>query len=282
MRLVHISDLHFGAIDPAMPPGLRRAIAATDPDLIVVSGDLTQRGRRAEFEHAAAFLKSIPYPQLVIPGNHDIQGSWMFWQRFLCPWRNYQTHLSPDLNPTWRSAAMIVAGANSARPAGWYLDWSRGRLSRAQMRDLAGRYSHADASALRVLAVHHPPAAPPHGTARHLIGRLARFASAVNEAGVDLVLSGHFHMSYAQALILAGPPVRRSCVLSSVSTATSHRLKGEPNGFHLIEGDARGLRLDDWRWTGAAYEQHRSWLFTADQKRNWVLQTHAPPGTVSG
>ena len=106
-----------------------------------------------------------------------------------------------------------------------------------------------------------------HGT---LLGRLAEFTGAVNEAGVDLVLSGHFHMSYAQALHLPGGHLSRSCVLSSVSTATSHRLKGEPNGFHLIDGNARQLTIQDWAWTGTTYAERRSWDFEADPaSRDW-------------
>ena len=103
-----------------------------------------------------------------------------------------------------------MIGANSARPAGWYLDWSRGRLSRRQLARLAKSYTPAKPDELRVLVVHHPPAAPPGGTARHLIGRLQEFSDAVNRIGVDLVLSGHFHMSYAQALPLQGGSAPRA------------------------------------------------------------------------
>ena len=165
---------------------------------------------------------------------------------------------------------MVVAGLNSARPAGWHFDWSRGRLSRRQMERLARLYGAAEPDALHVLVVHHPPAAPPHGTARHLIGRLREFTDAVREAGVDLVLSGHFHMSYAQALLLPGGAAPGSCVMSSVSTAISHRLKGEPNGFHVIDGDDRGLTIADWAWTGETYQERRSWSFESGRgPGNW-------------
>jgi hypothetical protein len=87
---------------------------------------------------------------------------------------------------------------------------------------------------------------------------------------VDLVLSGHFHLSYAQALPLPGGRLARSCVLSSVSTATSHRLKGEPNGFHLIDGNQRQLTIRDWAWTGTVYAERRAWGFEADpETRDW-------------
>lgn len=263
MRLVHISDLHFGAIHEGMEAHLRTAILKANPAVVVISGDLTMRGRRPEFVEARAFLDSLPLPLLVVPGNHDVQGSWRFWQRFLTPFRNYRELIGADLEPVWRSPGIIVAGLNSARAAGWHLDWSRGRLSRKQMARLKALYQQTDPEALHVLVVHHPPAAPPHGTARHLLGRLREFTDAVQEAGVDLVLSGHFHMSYAQVLPLPGGGVPGTCVLSSVSTATSYRLKGEPNGFHVIDGNARTLSIEDWAWTGTSYQKRRDWNFTS-------------------
>ncbi len=271
MRLVHLSDLHFGAVEPGLPAALRATIMDAGPDLVAVSGDLTMRGLKREFQEAKAFLDSIPLPQIVVPGNHDVQGAWRFWERFLCPWKNYQSIVGPDLQPVWRAPGIHVLGANSARPAGWYLDWSRGRVSRRQMASLASSFGAPDKNALQVLVVHHPPAAPPGGTPRHLIGRLQEFSSAVNRAGVDLVLSGHFHISYAQALALKAGPVTRSCILSSVSTATSHRRKGEPNGFHLIEGDAREVMIQDWAWNGAQYLQSRTWTFQSSPERDWKM-----------
>ncbi len=272
MRLIHISDLHFGAVDPGLPDNLRTAIVAAEADLLVVSGDLTQRGLKREFRQAREFLDSLPLPRLVVPGNHDVQGSWNFWERFLMPFRNYRNLIHADTEPVWSKPGLIVAGANSARPVGWNFDWSRGRLSRRQMARMAGLFGMADAGDLRVLVVHHPPAAPPDGTARHLLGRLKEFTGAVNEAGVDLVLSGHFHMSYAQALPLPGGRHARFCVFSSVSTATSHRLKGEPNGFHLIDGNQSHLTIRDWAWTGTVYAERRAWGFEADPvTRDWRL-----------
>jgi 3',5'-cyclic AMP phosphodiesterase CpdA len=270
MRVVHISDLHFGAVATGLPDRLRASITEAQPDLVAVSGDLTMRGRKQEYQEARAFLDSLPTPQLVVPGNHDVQGSWKLWERFVAPWRNYRQFIDRELEPVFRHPGMVAIGANSARPAGWYLDWSRGRLSQSQMTRIASAYAGTHDDALRVLVVHHPPAAPPDGTARHLIGRLRDFSRTVNHAGIDLVLSGHFHMSYAQTLHLRAAPATRSCVFSSVSTATSHRLKGEPNGFHIIDGDARELRIQDWAWNGSTYSRRREWMFRSEANtRDW-------------
>lgn len=270
MRLVHLSDLHFGAVDPVLPPALREAVLKASPELLVVSGDLTQRGRRHEFMQARAFLDSIPLQQLVVPGNHDVPRWWSVWNRFRRPWRHFRKLVHEDLEPVWDKPGLFVIGTNSARIAGWHLDWSRGRLSHHQMARMVALGQEADANALRVLVVHHPPAAPPHGTRRHLIGRQREFSQSVNLAGIDLVLAGHFHISYARTLPLSGGHAARSCVLSAVSTATSHRLKGEPNGFHVIDGDARRMQVCAWTWNGNAFEPGRTWDFAREATdRDW-------------
>lgn len=270
MRLVHLSDLHFGAVDPVLPEALRTAVLQAEPEVMIVSGDLTQRGRAREFVEARAFLDSIPLPQLVVPGNHDVPRWWVVWERFRRPWRHFRRLVQEDLEPVWSQPGLFVMGTNSARTAGWHLDWSRGRLSHHQMARLVKLGQAADADALRVLVVHHPPAAPPQGTRRHLIGRQREFSQAVNLAGVDLVLAGHFHISYAQTLRLSGGSAARNCVLSAVSTAISHRLKGEPNGFHVIEGDARQLTVQACGWNGTGYTPGKKWHFhRAPDKRDW-------------
>ncbi|MBB5038881.1 metallophosphoesterase family protein [Prosthecobacter dejongeii] len=270
MRLVHISDLHFGAVSPDLPAFLREAILKANPELLIVSGDLTQRGRAREFEEARVFLDSIAIPQLVVPGNHDVPRWWVVWERFRRPWRHFRRLVQEDLEPVWSRPGLFVMGTNSARTAGWHLDWSRGRLSHHQMARMVKLGQAVDEDSLRVLVVHHPPAAPPQGTRRHLIGRQREFSQSVNLAGVDLVLAGHFHISYAQTLRLSGGSAARNCVLSAVSTAISHRLKGEPNGFHVIEGDARKLSIQAWTWDGMAYKPGRLWRFQRGEgKRDW-------------
>lgn len=270
MRLVHISDLHFGAVDPALPEQLRAAILKVEADVLVVSGDLTQHGLSREFQEAKRFLDSLPLPQLVVPGNHDVPRWWVVWERFRRPWSRFRRLVQADLEPVWTQPGLFIVGTNSARVAGWHPDWSRGRLSHHQMARLVKLGMTAETSALRVLVVHHPPAAPPQGTHRHLIGRQREFSQAVNLAGVDLVLAGHFHVSYVQALPLSGGSQARDCVLSSVSTATSHRRKGEPNGFHVIEGDAQKLTVQAWGWDGNAFVPGRQWRFQSEvNRRHW-------------
>jgi len=271
MRIVQISDLHFGALEHGRPESMRTAILAARPDLIVVSGDLSQRGTIAELTEAKAFLDSISIPQLVVPGNHDMPRYWRVWDRFWRPWHSYRRIVSEDLEPVWKSDGAFVIGTNSARTAGWYVDWSRGRVSRSQLERMEKLCEDSPPGALRILVVHHPPAAPPSGSRRHLLGRRELFLESVNKAGIDVVLAGHFHVSYAVPLPLSlSGGQGRSCVLSVTSTATSHRLKGEPNGFHVIEGDAAALSVTRWSFGDASYGSGNSWRFEAyGTNRDW-------------
>ena len=98
--LVHLSDLHFGRTDPALIEPLLASIAAIAPDLVVVSGDLTQRARAAQFAEARAFLDRIAQPRIVVPGNHDVP-LYRVWERFLSPLGKYKKHIGSDLEPTF-------------------------------------------------------------------------------------------------------------------------------------------------------------------------------------
>ncbi|MES2709371.1 MAG: metallophosphoesterase [Verrucomicrobiota bacterium] len=269
MRLAHLSDLHFGAIEPGAPESLREALITAAPDLVVVSGDLSQTGTARELREARAFLDSVPIPQLVIPGNHDLPRGWRLWDRFRRPWHHYRKIVSQDLEPILTSPELLVIGTNSARSAGWNTDWSQGRISHHQLDRIRQSCAAAPAEALRVLAIHHPPAGPAAGTHRALLGRRRHFFEAISHAGIDLVLSGHFHTSYAIPVALPGLEPR-NCVVSVTSTATSHRRKGEPNGFHLIEGGITSLKVTSWQFGPEAIHPAHSWHFHATgPRRHW-------------
>jgi len=71
--LLQISDPHFGTEDPGAVEALVPLVHEKRPGLVVLSGDITQRARRGQFEAARRFLDRLPAAALVvIPGNHDI------------------------------------------------------------------------------------------------------------------------------------------------------------------------------------------------------------------
>ena len=97
--LVHLSDLHFGRIDPQLLEPLATKIKEINPDVVAVSGDLTQRARSHQFREARVFLDTLPKPQIVVPGNHDVPLYNVF-SRFFSPLDKYRRYITEDLRPT--------------------------------------------------------------------------------------------------------------------------------------------------------------------------------------
>jgi 3',5'-cyclic AMP phosphodiesterase CpdA len=133
--IVHLSDLHFGRLDERIIGPLVTRIAEIGPDLIAISGDLTQRARRRQFEHARAFLNQLRFPTLVVPGNHDVP-LFNVMARLLDPFGAYRRYISPNLEPAHIDAEMAVVGLNSARAI---VSGGRGRLNLTQIDEAAAR-----------------------------------------------------------------------------------------------------------------------------------------------
>src|ERR1700680_3060115 len=137
--IVHLSDLHFGRVDPRLVPPLVHAIQAIAPDLIAVSGDLTQRARRSEFVQARDFLQALPFPKIIVPGNHDVP-LYNIVARFLSPLAGYRRYIAHDLKPVFADEEMIVVGLNSARSV---VLSGGGRLNEEQVQQAAARLRYA-------------------------------------------------------------------------------------------------------------------------------------------
>src|SRR3954470_13759825 len=131
-RIAHLSDLHFGAELPDVVAALAEELARDPPDLVAISGDLTMRGRTREFIAAKAFIDGLRSPVLAVPGNHDLVAYWLA-ERYLDPYARWRRHVAAETEPVFQDAKVGVVGLNTARRGGWYLDWSRGRISRDRL-----------------------------------------------------------------------------------------------------------------------------------------------------
>ena len=237
MKIAQISDLHFGSLNPTVKDALLRALKADAPDLILVSGDLTQSALDVEFAEAAEFLAQLPSPHLCIPGNHDLPG--MDVSRFLDPWARYRRHIAVDLNPAWSSELVRLKALNSARRVLPHWNWANGAISQRQCADVAAAFSGTSAP-WRILALHHPPAPT---TAINLpvvlFGRKALFRT-LSEQRVDLVLAGHQHHAQIEAREEDG----HITVFVNAATATSNRLRHQPNGYNRLSFTKEAVRID--------------------------------------
>lgn len=243
--IVHLSDLHTGRLDPAVEAPLVAAIRSATPDLVVLSGDLTQRATRTQFREARAIIDALATPVLTIPGNHDVP-LWNVARRFLTPLAGYQRYITTDLSPTFVDEEVVVVGVNTARS----FAWGEGRINLSQVDDALLRLAAAPPDATRIIVTHHPFDLPPGVKEGRLLGRaklaMARFAT----AGADLFLSGHLHLSHvshsAERYRIAG----HSALIVQAGTV-SLRGRGEEPSFNVLRLEGRRLTLSRFVWDPA-------------------------------
>lgn len=285
MRIVHLSDLHFGHHDQRLVEGLAADIAEQQPALIVVSGDLTQRGTAGEFAQARAFLDTLPAPVFAVPGNHDIPAL-NVWRRFVDPYRLYRRHIDRELEPFREVDGVAIAGLKTSRRARAGLNWAHGAISRDQLDHLAGVFARASGDAVRVVVAHHPLLVPDRPTEKNVrpVRRAALALSAFATLGVRVVLSGHFHLSYvrkyASGTRRGEPPGPRLSAVAPIlvvqaSSTVSTRLRGHPNGYNLVDIDNPHIAVTVRDWDGGRWVSREH--ATMDQPRQGGRPAHPPP-----
>ena len=240
--VVHLSDLHFGCIDPLLPEPLVEAVVAIRPDLVAVSGDLTQRARPEEFEQARAFLDALPSPQIVVPGNHDVP-LYNLYRRFFGGLRRFRRYISEDLEPTYADEEMAVIGLNSARS----LAFKGGRINLRQVEQAHEWLSRFPPGVTRIIVTHHPFDLPPrHGG--HVIGRAQMAMRRLAGCGADLFLSGHLHLGYTGDTSIRYQIPGLSALIVQAGTATSTRGRGEANSFNVIRMERPEIEVERMSW----------------------------------
>jgi 3',5'-cyclic AMP phosphodiesterase CpdA len=260
VRIAHISDLHFGTHLPRLAAALSEEIHRMQPALVALSGDLTQRARPPEFAAVADFIRRLPEPVLVVPGNHDLPG-WRPLGRFIHPWRDWRRHLSRELEPCIEGRGFIAIGVNTARRWGLHPDWSRGRINSDQLARVARLTSGADPNSVRLLVAHHPFLLSTAMRRRGLVGRADSALSGLRSARIDLILGGHLHRGDAG---IAG-----GIVVAQAGTAISSRRKDEPNAFNRIEASSHRIQIETMHWDGAGFVVARRSLFQR-QGLDWM------------
>jgi 3',5'-cyclic AMP phosphodiesterase CpdA len=241
--LVHLSDLHFGRVDQTLLAPLRELVERIAPDLVVVSGDLTQRAKRIEFEQAKAWLDTLPGPQIIVPGNHDIS-LYNVLRRFLLPLARYKRYITDDLDPIFIDQEIAVLGVNTARS----LTFKDGRVNQQQVAAIKARLATLGPRVTRIIVTHHPFDLPETVDDEKLVDRAPMAMQAFADCGVDLLLSGHMHTSHAGNTAARYRIDEYAALVVQAGTATSTRGRGEVNSFNVVRVEHARIEVDRYGW----------------------------------
>ena len=241
--LLHVSDLHFGRIDASLLDPLRAFAQALAPDLVVVSGDLTQRARTVQFEQARHFLNALPQPQIVVPGNHDVPLHDVF-SRFARPLEKFRRIITDDPQPTYVDAEIGVIGIDTSRS----LTFKNGRVNERQIEQVHAAFDAMPTGLVRIVVSHHPFDLPDTTDTRDLVGRAALAMGVFAISGVDLLLAGHLHLSQVGNTAARYPTEDYAALVVQAGTATSTRGRGESNSFNVIRIELPRIEIERFEW----------------------------------
>ena len=256
--LLQISDPHFGTEQPAVVEALVVLARQLQPDLLVLSGDITQRARPAQFDAARIFIGRLGAPVLAVPGNHDIP-LFNLWARLRHPYARHMAAFGPDLEPVHDSADMLVLCVNTTRA------WrhKHGQVSAQQIDRVTRALASAGPAQLRVVVVHQPAAVARAEDAPNLLRGHAAALQSWAAAGADVVMGGHIHLPY----VLALPGLERPMWAVQAGTAVSSRVRKDvPNSVNVLRWGANEASgccvVEQWDFSAAQQAFVRASLIT--------------------
>jgi 3',5'-cyclic AMP phosphodiesterase CpdA len=237
VTVVHGSDLHFG--EPHDAEAAQAFLSATwslSPDLLVLSGDFTQRAKVREYREAREYLDRLPpVPTVVTPGNHDVPLYRVF-ERIFTPFRNYRAYIREELDSVTRVAGLTVVSLNTAAP---HTAIVNGRISSRQLAFARSAFSEAPAGDLKAIVAHHHLSPAPDYQGDTPLPRARAILEGFEAMGVELVMGGHLHRGYiGNSLdVVPGADPDRGVVVVQSGTTTSRRGRARErakNSFNVI------------------------------------------------
>lgn len=273
-EIFHISDVHFGPPHrPEVSDGVIAFIEERRPDVVVLSGDLTQRAKPLQFQQARAFVDRIPVPTVVVPGNHDVP-LYRVWERAFAPFGAYRKYFSKELEPIYRDEELLIVGVNTA--FNWTL--KDGRITLGRLLELAELMEAAPDHLLKVIVAHHHVIPPPNFGTQRVLTNAYEAIDLFSSVGVDLILSGHLHQTYIGNSEEFYPKGRPPVVILHSGTTTSSRGRGserEANTCNWIVVDDKSMAVDHLRW-------HPDLGRFTEHSRHWYPRQDLPVYTLEG
>lgn len=280
--IAHLSDIHFGHHDPVIVAAVEAFLADKLPELVVISGDFTQRARVSQYKDACAFvdrIEAMGLPVLAVPGNHDVP-LYDIVRRFARPLRRYRRFIDDDLCPWHETETLAALGINTARS----LTIKDGSISREQIDMIRASFRTVPESKTKILVTHHPLFAMPiveEGELSKVVKRHDDALTAVADAGVHILLAGHFHRSFSRSaremVENAGP-----ALVIQAGTATSTRLRGDErqsfNWIDVLDNSAIELQVLNWAESHFLAGQPARFAF---RRGSWLAEApHSALGEV--
>ena len=270
-RILQFSDIHFGCEHRHACDAALDYAHANNPDLVLITGDITQQGYPDEFAAAGDWIRRMPDPRFVIVGNHDVP-YWSLTARLFHPWKAFERATGhPAHDHQFLSPDLMVRGVVTAR--GWQArpNWSKGVIDLDQTRKAAEALRQAPVGALRVLACHHPLVEMIGTPMTGDVKRGDEAALIFAEAGVDIITTGHVHVPFALPINLGD-----ACSYAIGCGTLSHRERGTPPSFNQIEWDSREIIVTAMAWTGARFEPSQTWRLPRRQDTRKIATAPDP------
>jgi 3',5'-cyclic AMP phosphodiesterase CpdA len=221
------------------------------PDVIAISGDLTQRARATEFQAARVFLDALPFPQIAVPGNHDVPLHNLY-ARFSTGLNGFRQYITKDAEPFFADDEIAVLGVNTSRA----LTFKGGRINTTQIASMEERFRQME-DRVKVLVTHHPFDLPEHFGGRDLVGRATLAMTGIAKCGVDVLLAGHLHVSHSGQTAARYNIAGHSAIFIQAGTALSTRGRGEANSFNVVRIEQDHIAIEKHTW------QPETWTFAA-------------------
>jgi 3',5'-cyclic AMP phosphodiesterase CpdA len=251
INILQISDLHFGPYYmPNVGEAVLRAAAELEADVIVASGDFTQRAKPSEFADARAFMDKLPKrPTIVIPGNHDVPLYRVF-ERLFAPYKNYRQYISQDLDSIYRDENIVIVALNSTAP---YRAIVNGRIRRSQLEFVSKAFENTPKEVARVVVAHHHFAPAPDYEGGDVMPKAKRAIDCFTDLRVDMIIGGHLHRAYIGNSLDFYPGEQREhgIIIVQSGTTTSRRGRArerEKNSFNHIRITADVIRITHYMY----------------------------------
>ncbi|MCH9646926.1 MAG: metallophosphoesterase [Deltaproteobacteria bacterium] len=252
-HFLHISDVHFGPPHrPEVAEGVLRLVDERKPDVVVLSGDLTQRAKPDQFRQARRFVDRISAPTIVVPGNHDVP-LYRVWERFLAPFGAYRKYFADELEPILELEDLVMVGVNTAHG----LTLKDGKITLPRLQEISRYFRQVPEETYKVIVAHHQLIPPPSFGTQRVLHRAHEAVEVFSDSGVDLVLSGHMHQTYIGSSEEFYPRGMRGVRIVHSGTTTSNRGRGverKKNTCNWISVDEGSLFIAHLLWSSSRDE----------------------------